>query len=724
MTLLESPDFPFEGLSAVAGAESWRKEVNRPIYHVHKWWAKRLGSVFRGLLLGADSSPGTDLLRAFYEKREPADRVVFDPFMGSGTTVGEAFKLGLRAVGRDINPVSHFLVRNALAEHSREEVVREFEAIAADTAPAVLRHHRAEYGGGEVDVLYHFWVMTAPCPGCGESADLFSRFIFSKHAYPKRRPEARAVCPDCGAVGEVRYDDRHVRCAGCGVRFDPQAGPASGRSAGCRACGETFPIARAVRASGRAPQYRPYAKMVLLPDGRKVYLRTTDDDRARFGSAAGELAGRPDLYPVVPIRPGHNTDQVLGYGFTHWHTLFNPRQLLCLGTLAERVRRVEAPRTRELLACLLSGCLEFNNMLASFKGEGTGAVRHAFSNHILKPERTPLEANPWGTPKSSGSFSTLFRSRILRALDYQDRPFEVRPAPRGRGGVKVFGASRPVRTRISRDAAEFLKGGRVYLSCGDSADTDLPDGSVDFVVTDPPFFDNVHYSQLADFFHVWQRHTLGEAGTRAAATTRREGEVRQVDAAAFEDRLGAVWGECRQVLREDGLLTFIYHHSRPQGWRSVLSSLNGAGFRVTAAFPVKSELSVAAPKQRAREPIDYDIVFVCRPGPGTPPPPREEFRALLKSASEHARRQLDRLRDAGRGVGRGDVRVILLAQVVLRLSRRRSDGAEMARRQDAFEREADLLFDGLRPSPAGPAPPNAGQRSFSLTTSPGRPAAR
>src|SRR5437879_13899112 len=105
--------------------------------------------------------------------------------------------------------------------------------------------------------------------------------------------------------------------------------------------------------------------------------------------------------------------------------MFNARQLLCLSLLAERLRAIPNEGLRDLFACLFSGTLEFNNMFASYKGEGTGAVRHMFAHHILKPERTPLEANPWGTPKSSGSFSTLFRSRILRALDSAENPFDI-----------------------------------------------------------------------------------------------------------------------------------------------------------------------------------------------------------------------------------------------------------------------------------------------------------
>src|SRR5271170_172022 len=99
-------------------------------------------------------------------------------------------------------------------------------------------------------------------------------------------------------------------------------------------------------------------------------------------------------------------------------------------------------------------------MFASFKREGTGAVRHMFSHHILKPERTPLEANLWGTPKSSGSFSTLFKSRILRAIDYQESPFEVRPVQvNGRiVGQKVINTSHPIEVDVADTYAEFAKG--------------------------------------------------------------------------------------------------------------------------------------------------------------------------------------------------------------------------------------------------------------------------
>ena len=112
---IEEDDFPFEDFCDIAELESWRKEINRPIYHIHKWWAQRLGSVFRAIVIGALAPAGTNVKNSFYRPVRFPGAVVFDPFMGSGTTLGEALKLGCRVVGRDINPVAHFAVRNAFA---------------------------------------------------------------------------------------------------------------------------------------------------------------------------------------------------------------------------------------------------------------------------------------------------------------------------------------------------------------------------------------------------------------------------------------------------------------------------------------------------------------------------------------------------------------------------------------------------------------------------------
>ena len=666
---IEEYEFPFEEFCKVAELESWRKEINRPLYHVHKWWAQRLGTVFRAIIMGALAPVGTDVKRGFYQQMRFPEAVVFDPFMGSGTTVGEAVKLGCRAIGRDINPVAYFAVRNALAQHPRDRVVREFKAIERDVASRIQYFYRAHLPeGGKARVLYFFWVKTVDCPSCSGTVDLFNSYIFARHAYPKRYPTAQAVCPSCGDVNETRYDAAEVRCESCRHAYEPRGGPAKGAKAICPHCDDIFPIAKTIRNSGHPPKHRLYAKLVLTARGGKRYLPIDDFDRALYQEAVAALTANGKGFLGGTLKAGYNTNQVINYGYRNWNEMFNDRQLLCLDILAERIRSIESESLRDLFACLFSGTLEFNNMFASYKGEGTGAVRHMFSHHILKPERTPLEANPWGTPKSSGAFSTLFKSRILRSIDYCENPFEVAVGNRnGRVATKkVFGLSEPIGFPIAKNFNVFEKGSRIYLSCGDSGRTDIASGSVDAVITDPPFFDNVHYSQLADFFHVWQEYILKPTGQRSL-TTRSDREVQQTDANAFTQRLQGVWNECRRVLKHGGLLVFTYHHSRPEGWHSVFGALTGAGFAIVAAHPIKAEMSVAMPKNQAKEPIDLDIILVCRK--------KEDLRALgpshedaWKYGLQIARDQIKRLRGVGQQLSRNDIRVIVTAQIIRLLS--------------------------------------------------------
>lgn len=635
---LEDDDFPFEALSDIAETESWRKEINRPTTHIHKWWAQRLGTVFRAMVLGAFAPSGTDLFDLFYKPVRIKDSVVFDPFMGSGTTIAEAVKLGAKGVGRDINPVAHFLVKCALSVHDRKAILDTFHEIEHDVADKVRSYYRTTLPDGRyADVLYYFWVKVIDCPSCG-------------------------------GINEVRYDAKNIKCSSCEKHFDPSNGPANGQSATCPSCAHKFPIAKTVRTTDQPPDHRLYAKLVLIPDGTKSYLPATDEDREIFTKARRSLTCRKNPYPVVEITSGYNSNQALGYNYRYWHQMFNERQLLCLSILADRIRKTDDPVLRELFTCLFSGALEFNNMFASYKGEGTGAVRHMFAHHILKPERVPLEANLWGTPKSSGSFSTMFEGRIRRALDYADNPFELR-VDRSHGKKKtekVYGLSEKIGFPVAEDYVSFADGMQVYLSCGDSSETDLPDGSVDAILSDPPFFDNVHYSQLADFFHVWQRHILGDDGYRQQNTTRSEREVQNAEADDFTDRLSSVWKEAHRVLKDEGLLAFTYHHSRPEGWQCVLRALMEAGFGITAAQPIKAEMSVAMPKHQAKEPIDLDIILVCRK--------RSQLKKhtwngeLFSTVTPVVTHQARRLIDSGRRLSRNDVRIIVMAQVLRQLS--------------------------------------------------------
>jgi putative DNA methylase len=648
---LES-DFPVVEISRIAEAESWRKEVHRPATHTHKWWAQRLGSVFRAILVGAVANDGAETLDLYSRRARLTGLAVFDPFAGSGTTIAEACKLGAaRVVGRDINPVATLVQRQAVARWSRSRLEDAYAAVERTVREEIDNLHRTESGE---TVLYWFWVAHTPCPSCSTDVDLFSSRVFARHAYVKKQPIAQALCPHCQDVTPVDLASTSDRasCASCQGAFE-LAGVVSGKSASC-ACGHTFAVVDSLR--GRPPLFRMYAKLVLDPHSKKRYERVTEADVELYDEAARRLGTRRSelVLPVGALDDGINTRQALRWNYRQWEDFFNSRQLYCLGLLGAAIRDLPSSPEREALAVLFSGVLEFNNRFCSYKGEGTGAVRHMFSHHILKPERTPLEAHPWGTSASSGSFSTLFKSRLLRALEYKHAPTDL--VLDQQGVRKATNLSVPL-VDNGADASGSVTA--VDIACGNSAFTGLPTDSIDLVITDPPYMDNVQYSELADFFHAWLAKIEPFAGYPIAwATTRQAGEVQSDNAEGFGQAIEHVWSETHRVLKPEGLLAFTFHQARISGWVELLKALRGAGFVVTGLFPVKAEMSVGSPKAGAAKPSNLDSVVVCRPAH-----PRV-ISVTPTNAANRAGELLRELIEGGVTVGETDIRSVVTGSVL------------------------------------------------------------
>lgn len=666
-------DFPIVEVSQVAEQESWRKEVNRPIYHIHKWWATRLGSVFRAITLAALSDSKSDTWKNFYKRHKLTGKIVLDPFMGSGTTLGEAMKLGAKAVGCDINPVSSFIVRQSFTRVSEVELRIAFSRLERDIAPQISRYYqtRDPQTGELIPVLYFFWVKTLVTPD-GETVPLFSRYVFSQDAYPKKKPKAQIVCPHCWNVIVGMYNMTELTCPHCTHQFNPQEGPAAGQYVTTKA-GNRYRIKELLPVDGTPPAHRLYAMLALRPNGEKIYLPAQDEDLALFAEAEERLKTEALPLPTLAVRPGHNTDQARGYNYTHWRDFFNGRQLLCLGLLLTAILEIEDEAIQEQLLCLFSSTLEFNNLFCSYKGEGTGAVRHMFSNHILKPERAPLENSVWGTSKSSGTFCTLFESRLIRAKRYLDDPFEVdfeRNLMGQRTGSCKTMASDPIRANRVESWNDLVTTDRGLLILnGDSSRLPIPDASVDAVVTDPPYFDFVHYSELSDFFFAWLSPVLkSRYPWFARPDSSDQGEVQHKDPRIFARQLALVLTECCRVLKDDGVLAFSFHHSRAEGWAAIHEAINSAGLAVVAAHPVHAELRAASPKTAAKDPISLDAILVCKKR-GEVGFTSLDTNLLIQQSEAIA----IRLQDAGMSISQADRFVILASQVLILLSKQKSD---------------------------------------------------
>jgi len=615
MTKIIETNFPFETIDPIAEIESYRKEINRPIYHIHKWWAKRLGSVFRSIVSGSLSQHEWP---DFYSRQNYSGSVVLDPFMGSGTTLGEAAKLGAKVIGCDVNPVSTFLVRQALSRVSVEELQNEFNSIEADIRDTIFSYYTTKVPGSDnpTQALYYFWVKVVTTPN-GEDIPLFSSYIFSKDAYTSKKPKAKVLCPSCGEVFEVLYNSTTENCPTCCTVFNPQQGPAN-RSKVVDSKGNEYKINDLINAVNTPPQHKLYAIMALNEAGEKVYIKPTQYDFDLLELASQTLTSLEDELPLptMEVRPGHNTDQARAYNYNMWRDFFSNRQQLCLGLLLRRILLIENTEIRDHFVCLFSGTLEFNNLFCSFKGEGTGAVRHMFSNHILRPERTPLENSIWGiNGKSSGTFSSLFKSRLLKAKTYLDAPFEIAIEHNGkRNKSSKVVCSDPIDLHLSQNWEEFTQHERAALILnGDSSSLPIPNASVDAIVTDPPYFDFVHYSELSDFFYAWLRNALGDKYEYLnRVDSSHENEVQDKDNDNFTHKICSIFTECHRVLVNEGLLSFSYHHSTIDGWMAIYNAITRANFDIVAAHPVKAEMSVSSPKSTSKNPINLDAILVCK----------------------------------------------------------------------------------------------------------------
>jgi adenine-specific DNA methylase len=393
-----------------------------------------------------------------------------------------------------------------------------------------------------------------------------------------------------------------------------------------------------------------YAKVVKTAEGTREYREIDQFDLDLYGLAGKLLADAGAADIVIPegsLADGTNTAQALRWGYRTWASFFNDRQLFCLGRIAATLRDLpgHGPE-REALVAAFSKTVEHHNDFCSFKGEGTGPVRSIFHNHALRPERCSVEGNPWGAHGGSGGYANVL-VRLRRAHAYKQNPTDL--IERSGSITTESGLSAPIAQTVVSCWDDFIANPRsAYVVTGDGGKTDVPDGAIDLVVTDPPYVDNVHYSELADFFHSWLRRIKPYPGYSTSRTTRDQREVQNTGPEQFRMMAADVWRECARVLSDDGLLVFSFHQSRTSGWEAVMRSLADVGFVVTAVRPVVAEVTTSLTKTAALAPNRIDVIVACRKTPVRQP------RMTPTQARVRVMTALLRLRDNGLALGGAD----------------------------------------------------------------------
>ena len=613
-------DFPFQQLNRLAALETYNKHHYRPTNYQHKWWARRLGSVFRMISIAALSEPGItadELWSQYTETGTVDDAIVLDPFMGGGTTGQEVTRLGARFVGSDLNPVAWLVSKMAL-EKQPFMLETHFERVMAESRTEIQPYYttRCPDCGEKAGAQFYLWVeLVDDSNGSGGLCREYDTLVVDYD----RDGGGTVVCPECDSISAVAEPEQ-AACGHCNHHFDateedvcvPISDPNLRFNGGDR------------------PAYEPYAVKYDCECCEETGFAEFDTfDVERFQAAAHRFEQRHDDLPIpeqaIP-EGGEKTRDLHNRNYTEWRQLFNSRQLLALGTLLKNIRDVDDEIARQYLMVTFSAALEFNNMFCSYKGSdprGPGAVRHIFSHHAFVHPGEPLENNPLGTKgRQSGTFRYLYEYRLKKALEFQHNPVERVLNDDGTVEEKKPIDGERIGGTRTESVAELLAGeGTHYLHCGTSADLPFGDqlaGEVDAVITDPPYYDSVQYSELADFFYVWLKQGLEEdypdifetesAVSPAEAVGNR---TRKKSLEDYQHLLEGVFSESYRMLKDDGVLAFTFHHKDPDAWGAVLSALADAGYRVVQTYPVRGEnrLSVHIKDQRA---VLLDSVIVCR----------------------------------------------------------------------------------------------------------------
>ena len=651
---------------------------------------------------------------------------VLDPFAGGGSVPLEAQRLGLEAHAGDLNPVA-VLINKALIEipprfaglppvHPDEAAasalgswpgskgladdVRHYGQWIRDTAEVRIGHLYpeielpSEHGGGRTTPIAWLWTRSVRCanPACGATMPLASSWWLCK----KKSRLSWSVPVVEG--GQVSFE---IGGGPGGPPDPPKFGRAKFR---CICCGEACPEGH-VKAEAAAAQMSALLT-ALVVEGRRqrVYLAPTQRDEE---AAEVTLPADPPVGGELPRDPRAIT--VPNWGMTHWHELFTPRQLTALCVFSDLVSEARgrigkdaraagladdgvslreggagasayAEAVSVYLAFAVSKLADLGNALCAWEPNAE-CPRHLFARQAIPMVWDFAEGNPLS--ESSGSWSVIIDG-IVRAFD---SPAWPPPLP-GRAG------------RIERQDA-----------------MSLPDPATPVLVsTDPPYYDNIGYADVSDFFYVWLRRSLASVypdvcstllapkSQELIAAPYRHGDNKRTAEDFFENGLERVFARLRDIQDHRFPLTVYYAFKQAEtdeggtastGWETMLEALLGAGLSITGTWPVRSE---ASNRMRSLDSnaLASSIVLVCRPRPADAPvASRRDFLDVLGR----------RLPQALKPMRQGSVAPVDLAQAAIgpgmeifsRYSRIvEADGSEMTVRDAlaAINRVLDETLEG------------------------------
>ncbi|MGD2072123.1 MAG: DUF1156 domain-containing protein, partial [Candidatus Thorarchaeota archaeon] len=447
--------FPITEVNSIAEKEStgFGRRHYRPWSVMHKWWARRLGSVFRAIILYSlanknmiqwsnnqndyvssnwDQNPHT-LWNFYSQDVRFSGKVVLDPMMGGGTTVVEALRFGCKVIAGDLNPVAWFVVKKQVEDINPTRLKAALTSLNKDVGNDLRKYYKTicPECGNDAEALYYFYYKEMRCPDCGRAIPLMRDMFLARSPVGK---EDVVICPDCWHVFNTKSAEIQTRCIRCGTMFVPkQTFYFKNQEFYClnKDCGPRK-IVKTIMENGK-----PNEKMYAI----EFYCNTCDDagnprlkhgrgykaadsfDEKMLENAKKEYKHVEKHLPIPGTRipRGVETKRALNHGYKTFKELFNERQLLNLGKIYKWILELEDWDVKEFFTLAFSNCLKYNNMFCKYNGT-RGFITDIFRTHSYSPSMAPVEGNCYDAPKGRGSFAA-FVNLVIEGKEYCRNPF-------------------------------------------------------------------------------------------------------------------------------------------------------------------------------------------------------------------------------------------------------------------------------------------------------------